>query len=105
MDIDLSQRVRNGITWLDAYGPKNWRRKIAAAIKARRFDMASAKHCALGEIYGDYSDAIDNLDIDNPLQLGFDKDCSRAESYADVTAEWKRRYREGQRQAAKAKRG
>ena len=104
MDIDIAQRVKNGIVWLDAYGPKDWRSKIAAAIKRRRFDISDPAHCALGEVYGDFNDACIELGIDDPDVLGFEtEDCSDLEvsdEYHLLTAEWKRLYRKGQRQAA-----
>ena len=99
LELTLEERIRLGIAWLDAYGPKGWRRKITAAIKADRFYLGSPSHCVLGELYGDYCTGIEKLQISDGYAIGFDKDYQGTDDYVTMTREWKRLYKLGQRRA------
>ena len=102
--MTLQQRIRCGIAWLDAYGPRSWRSKIARAIKADRLDLADTEHCILGEIYGDYHEGLRRLGLLTGAPLGFVfQNHGRPQLYRVLTHEWKRLYRDGQALARKAR--
>lgn len=44
--------------------------------------------CVLAQQYGNYGEGLDQLDIDDPHELGFDYDQSPAE-YPALTSAWK----------------
>lgn len=101
----IETRVRAGIAFLDAYGPRNWRAKITAAIKAGRFDLGNPSHCALGEVYGHFTKGAHKLGIyDETSDYGFDSSYAPNITYDDLTREWTRQYRLGAAGALKAQR-
>ena len=106
--MNVQERVKVGIAVLDAYGPRHWRRKLTAAIKADRFDLRNPSHCALGEVYGDYSKGLDILNLHGHFQVyGFDCGSVGDDDYVGydaLTAEWIRQYQEGAKLAAEAHR-
>lgn len=53
--VTMRQRVMRGAEWLDEFGPLRWREKI----NLRTFDMEHPCRCVLGQVYGDYYDAIE----------------------------------------------
>ena len=98
---DLRVRVMAGIGMLDTYGPKNWRKKLGAGIKARRFNLASTEHCVLGEVYGDFSEGIAALGHNfDASDFGFNKPDEAPDSeWKLLRAEWVKAYKAGQRSA------
>lgn len=53
----LDQRVARGIEWLDANAPEGWQ----ARINLHKFNMADPCRCVLGQVFGDYWDAMENM--------------------------------------------
>lgn len=69
-DIEpFKPRVREGIKFLDTYGPDDWRDSIAV----KKLDMDSGLKCVLGQIYGDYTSGLRELEIcpKHAIVLGF----------------------------------
>ena len=109
----LHERIRYGIAWLDAYGPKNWRNRITRAITKKRLDLKNPKHCILGEVYGDYFVGLRQLNLDgldaggptafNVLGSSNKSHDELTREYDELTREWARCYREGQAQANKSR--
>ena len=104
MVLTIDQRVRAGIAFLDARGPRHWRKKIAAAIKAKRFDLGDARHCPLGEVYGTYVHGLRVLGLttdDDAEAYGFERDWWG--THHELTEAWIRLYRDGARANRSAK--
>ena len=92
--MTFARNVGAGIAFLNKNGPKGWKRVVSRAIKEGVFDINSSAHCVLGEVYGDYWEAKDKLQLfgDREWLLGF-----RAYS-ADVEtleAAWIAAYKKG----------
>ena len=86
-------RVREGVKFLDAHGPDDWRGMIAP----KRLDLTNGERCVLGQIFGDYHDGERNLNIcdEFAVTLGFmegdsndDNDDPEARDRA-LTAAWR----------------
>ena len=89
-----AQKVRNGIKFLDKKVPKGWKRAVSASIKSETFDINSSVYCVLGEVYGDYWQAKDELELSDKQveQLGF---YALHEVAFDLQAAWVAAYRKG----------
>lgn len=63
------ERIQLGIQFLDAH-QIDW----SSHINLDRLDLSQEKECVLGQIFGDYEDAIENLGIHPRIarQMGFE---------------------------------
>jgi len=64
--MTIRDRVRNGIKFLNKTRP-GWRQEL----NAQQLEMNSCTQCVLGQIYGNYHEAIQRLNIRRPTLLGF----------------------------------
>ncbi len=55
--LEYEERVRRGMAWLDEHAPANWRAKV----NLRKFDMENPCHCVVGQVFGDYWTALEEL--------------------------------------------
>lgn len=69
----MERRVREGIAYLDANAPDGWRSKI----NLRNFNMAEPCQCVLGQVFGYYWDAVQDL-------AGIDPDADQAPTAWEV---------------------
>lgn len=62
-------RVAAGAALLDRIAPGWWRH-----VRSRKLDLADACNCITGQLFGDYSDGLDalNLDTAEAREYGFD---------------------------------
>lgn len=76
--VDRIRRVADGAAFLDDRSP-GW----AAKIDPDRLAMSDDRDDILGQIYGDYDEAVETLGIDDPYELGLSDtetgDCWKAE--------------------------
>ena len=73
--------VAKGAAFLDKEADFNWRDQIDVTT----LDLGVADRCILGQLYGDYSDGVWSLGIENADELGF----STEFSYRVLTRYWK----------------
>ncbi len=66
-ELSIEERVANGVRALDADDPW-WVERIAL----ERLDMASCTQCVLGQLFGLYQDAPDDLRCHVAADNGFD---------------------------------
>lgn len=60
------EEVRRGIAWMDEWVP-DWRE----SINRENLDMRNGADCILGQVFGDYDEAVNNNGILDPAFLGF----------------------------------
>jgi hypothetical protein len=83
--------------------------KWAKKIDPERLALESGSACILGQVFGDYIDGIDELNLRDSngvsetmaRQLGFCADRSHGIEYTGLDAEWKKLLRNRKRQAAR----
>lgn len=65
-------KAGNGAAWLDEHRTDNWR----SLINADRLNIDDPCNCVLGQLYGNFYDAVRQLGIgfQNTDRLGFDGD-------------------------------
>lgn len=92
-----AENVKRGIEWLDA-NVKGWRAKIDIGW----LNLSDDYDCVLGQIFGNYDDAIDCFglddldDVDFRIHLGFTIDSDEFdldeydEQFKLLTNEWKK---------------
>jgi len=92
--------VRRGVKLLDSIKP-NWFKKI----NLKEFDLGDGSMCVLGQVYGDFTAAVNDIATDavknlakrtklvfqdepilDPVYYGFDR--SSAAGYEDLAHEW-----------------
>lgn len=64
---NFAERVDAGIALLDERGPEGWDDKINLAT----LNIANARDCVLGQVYGRYGAGCNALDIGLGLEYGF----------------------------------
>jgi hypothetical protein len=75
---DYSNEVAKGIRVLDLQVP-NWRQKI----DVENLDLGSCSICVLGQVFGDYNDGIEELNVD-----GYEHGFNTTGSYAELKDAW-----------------
>ncbi|UJQ86919.1 hypothetical protein SEA_TREAT_84 [Streptomyces phage Treat] len=75
---DYSNEVAKGIKVLDQQVP-NWRQKI----DVENLDLGSCSICVLGQVFGDYNDGIEKLNVD-----GYEHGFNTTGSYAELKDAW-----------------
>lgn len=76
---DYAAKVAAGVKVLDREVP-NWRSKI----DVDNLDLGSCSICILGQVFGDYNDGLNELNVD-----GYDHGFNTTGSYNELTAAWK----------------
>lgn len=80
---DYAAKVKSGIALLDAhFGGSSWK----TDIDLDTLDLGSCSVCVLGQLFGNYSDGLDELGIIGGYSYGFDQSSG---SFRDLTAAWK----------------
>lgn len=80
---DYTSKVTSGIQLLNAhFGNENWKKDIDLDT----LDLGSCGVCVLGQLFGDYSEGLDELGIGGGYAYGFDVSTG---SFRDLTAAWK----------------
>ena len=82
---NISNRVKAGIAFLNVVEP-DWLKRI----DLEKLDLSNSKTCILGEVYGNYYDGRDKLDLNEEIaeKLGFAEEENRP-NYKSLTAAWK----------------
>jgi hypothetical protein len=86
----IAERVNAGAAWLDQHQP-GW----VDRIDLDRLNLEATCHCILGQLHGDYYEALDDLGRRVPGQwtaegLGFNASTRSAdEEYDELTAAWR----------------
>jgi hypothetical protein len=104
---DVKARVFAGAAFLDAALGTKWTKKV----DAERLAISNGEACILGQVFGDYSYGIDELELidadGNSLTmartLGFEQDKDNAVTYDLLDQEWKKLLRNRKRQATRKK--
>lgn len=86
MNEDIATRVARGVALLDERVP-GW----VNLVNPLGLNIESTEQCVLGQIYGQYNEGVDALDI-NPERYGFDANHFDGNKwqYAVLTKEWTR---------------
>lgn len=75
--------VKNGVEILDNhFGDRSWTKKI----DLDNLDLGSCGVCVLGQLFGDYTEGLDELGLSGGHSYGFD---ASSGSYRELTAAWK----------------
>lgn len=84
-DADIKERVLRGLELLRQEYGENW----VEQITPESLDLASVSRCVLGQVFGNYNEAIARIDGDLEAEggaaFGFD---TEGESYEDLTDAW-----------------
>ena len=80
MAKDFSAQVTAGMSLLDQQRP-GWRSEIDLGT----LDLGNCQVCVLGQIFGDYEDGLEALDISDPYKYGF----NAVEGMYALTQAWK----------------
>ena len=81
---DYTSKVKSGIQLLNAhFGNENWKKDIDLDT----LDLGSCGVCVLGQLFGDYSDGLDELGIDGGRAYGFD--VTSTGNFRELTQAWK----------------
>ena len=91
MATQLQKRIAAGIAFLNVVKP-NWLKKI----DIEQLDLSKSKTCMLGEVFGDYGEAIQELGLESDKDyaaqcLGFYEDDWN--KYKELTNAWKKALR------------
>lgn len=79
---DYTSKVQSGIALLNAhFGGSSWKKDIDLDT----LDLGSCGVCVLGQLFGDYSDGLDELSIGGGYSYGFDT----SGSFHELTQAWK----------------
>ena len=79
---DYAAKVKSGIALLDAhFGGSSWK----TDIDLDTLDLGSCGVCVLGQLFGDYSEGLDELGIGGGYSYGFDS----TGSFRELTQAWK----------------
>lgn len=80
---DYTSKVQSGIDLLNAhFGGSSWKKDIDLDT----LDLGSCGVCVLGQLFGDYSEGLDELGIGGGYAYGFDVSSG---SFRDLTQAWK----------------
>lgn len=87
----LKYRVGRGIRFLNREYGRSWLRKV----DPERLALEDGKACILGQVEGDYNDALEKLNIEPGYEYGFDItfdecDSDLAGAYEKLTGEWRK---------------
>ncbi len=82
--------VDRGITWLDANIPK-WREKID--VKSLKLQLPCK--CVLGQLDGDFYEAVWRRRLDRDEVLGYGFAASSGIPYGTLTGAWRRALKQG----------
>lgn len=107
MNNTVRARVYAGAAFLDAFLGTKW----AKQIDPKRLAIANGSSCVLGQVFGDYSEGIDELNLRDlngvsvtmARTLGFECDKDAGVEYANLDTEWKKLLRNRKRQATRKK--
>jgi hypothetical protein len=77
-DLTIEQRVAAGVAWLDANKP-GW----AGRIDLGALNMRSPHRCVLGQLFGNYWQAPEDLHGDAGMRMGFESVIPVAEFVVD----------------------
>lgn len=97
MSIPTEHRVQTGVRWLDQHYP-GW----IGEINLDHLDMGDGRHCVLGQVYGDYFDAREELGLSHKdaAMLGFSEDWDHGPlNYDTLTDQWRQVISERQHKA------
>lgn len=82
----FTQEVAYGVELLDTYGPQKWWEKINRAT----FRMISYDHCVLGQVFGDWDEALIELNHPDTQVSGFMVPFVEPSAYDELQEEWER---------------
>lgn len=98
-------RVARGAALLDAQEPDWWNGKDKPTIDLKTLNLGSTYYCVLGQVYGDYSDGLNELSLIDSSPYGFDiEDGGRAlrQRYDTLGRRWRELITSRRRAAARA---